>query len=111
MIRVTAIYPNEAGSRFDAQDYVSRHEPLARAMLSPHGLLDIRSTTGVANLDGTLPAYWAVSEMIFASRAHFDAALAHCGERIFADIPNYTSVSPVLQISTMAGDAPDSEGA
>ncbi len=111
MIRVTALYPNEAGSRFDALDYIGRHEPLAREMFEPHGLLEIRSTTGLANLDGSPPAFWAVSELVFASRAHFDAAMAACGEAIFADIPNYTSVTPILQISTMAGDAPDVEGA
>ncbi len=64
-------------------------------MLGPHGLLEIRSTTGLASLDGTPPAYWAISEMIFASRAHFDAAMAACGEAIFADIPNYTNVTPI----------------
>jgi uncharacterized protein (TIGR02118 family) len=111
MIRISALYPNEAGSRFDALDYITRHEPLARKMLEPHGLLEIRSTTGVANLDGSPPAFWAVSELVFTSRTHFDAAMAACGEAIFADIPNYTSVTPVLQISTMAGDAPDLEGA
>jgi uncharacterized protein (TIGR02118 family) len=110
MIRIS-VYPNEANSRFDAADYLGRHEPLAREMLGPHGLLEIRSTTGIANLDSTPPAYWAISELIFASRTHFDAAMAACGEAIFADIPNYTNVSPILQISTMAGDAPDLEGA
>lgn len=111
MIRISALYPNEAGSHFDAADYLSRHEPLARDMLSPHGLLEIRSTTGVANLDGSPPAYWAISELIFASRAHFDAAMAACGEAIFADIPNYTSVTPILQVSTMAGDTSNTTGA
>ena len=111
MIRISALYPNEAGSRFDAADYLGRHEPLAREILGRHGLLDIRSTTGLANLDGAPPAYWAISELVFSSRAQFDAAMAACGEAIFADIPNYTSVTPILQISTMAGDAPDATGA
>lgn len=107
MIRISALYPNEAGSRFDIADYMTRHEPLAREMLSPFGLVEIRSTTGVANLDGTPPTFWAISELMFASRDQFDAAMAACGEKIFADIPNYTSVTPILQISTMASDAPD----
>jgi uncharacterized protein (TIGR02118 family) len=107
MIRISALYPNEAGSRFDAADYVTRHEALALEMLAPHGLLEIRSTTGIANLDGTPPAYWAISELIFASRAAFDAAMAACGEAVFADIPNYTSVTPILQVSTMPGDSSD----
>jgi uncharacterized protein (TIGR02118 family) len=107
MIRISAIYPNEAGSRFDSADYLGRHEPLARSLLGPHGLLEIRSTVGVASLDGTPPAYWAISELFFTSRGQFDAAIAECGEAVFADIPNYTSVTPILQISTMVGDEPD----
>ena len=110
MITISAIYPNEPGSRFDTADYLTRHEPLAREMLGPHGLLEIRSTTGLASLDGTPPAYWAISEMIFASRAQFDAAMAACGEAIFADIPNYTNVAPTLQISRLASDPIDQTG-
>jgi uncharacterized protein (TIGR02118 family) len=111
MIRISAVYPNDPGSHFDAAYYRQQHEPFAKGILTPHGLLELRTTTGIANLDGTPPAYWAISELIFASRAHFDTAMAACGEAIFADIPNYTSVAPVLQISTMAGDQSDSEGA
>lgn len=108
VIRISALYPNESGSRFDAADYLGRHEPLARKLFAPHGLLDIRSTTGVAGLDGAPPAYWAISELTFTSRAAFDAAMAACGEAIFADIPNYTSVTPILQVSAMPGDTADS---
>jgi uncharacterized protein (TIGR02118 family) len=107
MIRISALYPNEAGSHFDAADYQGRHEPLARRLFAPHGLLEIRSTIGLAGLDGTPPAFWAISELVFASRTHFDAAMAACGEAIFADIPNYTSVTPILQVSTMAADQTD----
>jgi uncharacterized protein (TIGR02118 family) len=111
MIRISAVYPNAEGSRFDVADYIGRHEPFARKLLAPFGLLEIRSTTGVANLDGSPPAFLAISELVFASRADFDTAMASCGEAIFADVPNYTSVTPILQISAMVGDASDPEGA
>ncbi len=106
MIRISALYPNEAGSRFDADYYCDRHEPFASGLLGPHGLVEVRTARGVASLDGTPPAFWAISEMIFESRAHFDDAMAQCGEKLFADISNYTTVTPVLQISSLAGDLP-----
>lgn len=96
---VTALYPNEPGSRFDADYYRDRHTPFASSLLAPYGLVRIGSSLGVASVDGGAPAFWAVSEMEFESRERFDAAMAACGEQLFADIVNYTTVTPVLQIS------------
>ncbi|MEJ5978897.1 EthD family reductase [Novosphingobium sp. PS1R-30] len=105
MIRVSALYPNSDGSRFDACYYAERHEPFARNLLEPFGLSEIRTTLGLSALDGTPPAFWAISEMVFATRGQFDSAMEHCGERLFADIPNYTDVVPVLQFSELGSDA------
>ncbi len=111
IILISALYPNEAGSRFDGAYYRDRHTPFAIGLLSPHGLIGLRSTTGIAAIDGSPPAYWAISEMTFASRSAFDEALAHCGEDLFADIQNYTDVAPVLQVSSLDRDTISSTGA
>lgn len=100
---ISAVYPNTPGSRFDAAWYVDRHTPFATGLLAPLGLQRLTTTLGLAGLDGGEPPYWAISEMVFASRAQFDAAMAACGEQLFADIPNYTTVTPVLQVSQPAG--------
>lgn len=100
---ISAVYPNTPGSRFDADWYVDRHTPFAVGLLSPLGLQRLTTSLGVAGLAGDAPPFWAISEMVFASRADFDAAMAACGERLFADIPNYTTVTPVLQVSQPAG--------
>lgn len=104
MIRISALYPNAEGSRFDADYYVAKHTPFARGLLAPHGLDDIRTTLGVAGLDGAPPPFWVIAEMIFTSRDAFDAAMAACGAALFADIINYTDVSPVLQVSSLQED-------
>lgn len=98
MIRIVAIYTNTANSRFDGAYYTGRHTALARALLEPHGLLGISSTLGVAALDGAPPPFWAISEMQFPSREAFDAAMAVCGDALFADLPNYTDTAPALQV-------------
>jgi uncharacterized protein (TIGR02118 family) len=102
MLRVSAVYPNTQGSRFDGTDYVQRHRPFARGLLDPLGLRDLRITLGTAGLDGAPPPYWAISELIFDDRAAFDGAMAACGEALFADAPHYTDVAPVLQVSVLA---------
>lgn len=102
MLYITAIYPNGPGSRFDADYYLTSHTERAEALLAPHGLRAIRTAIGIAGLDGSPPPYWAVSEMHFTSRADFDAAIAASGDALFADIPNYTDVTPILQVSELA---------
>lgn len=102
MIRIAAIYPNAPGSRFDGEYYTVRHTAFARGLLEPHGLIGISTSLGETALDGSPPPYWAISEMVFPSRPAFDEAIAACGEALFADIPNYTSVTPVLQICRAA---------
>jgi len=102
MLCITAIYPNDPGSRFDAGYYLTSHAETAHALLAPHGLEEIRTTIGTAALDGSPPPFWAVSEMHFTSRAAFDAGIAAEGAALFADIPKYTDVTPILQVSELA---------
>lgn len=105
MLRVTALYPNAAGSRFDAAYYCKRHAPFARDLLGAAGLRDLRITIGVAGLDGAPPPFWSVSELVFDDRAAFDAAMAEHGAALFADVPNYTDATPVLQVSDLSDRA------
>ena len=102
MICVSAIYSNATGTRFDGEYYIKKHAPMAKAMMSPLGLREIRTMLGIEALDGSEAPYWAVSEMSFDTREEFDAAMEACGEALFADLPNYTNATPVLQISQLA---------
>lgn len=111
MIRITAIYANDTGSRFDAAYYRDQHTAFAQGLLGPLGLLEVRTVFGAEALDGAPPPFWAVSEMVFDSRQRFDEAMAACGERLFADIPNYTNVVPVLQISRLESAINTPDGA
>jgi len=101
MLCVSAIYANRAGSRFDGDDYVHRHIPFARDLLTPFGLRGLRITLGTAALDGAPPPYWAVCELLFPDRETFDRAMVHCGAALMGDAPTYTDVEPLLQLSTL----------
>ena len=106
MLRVSAVYPNSAGSRFDGEYYVRRHTPFARGLLNPLGLRDLRITLGTESLDGAAPPYWAISELTFDDREAFDNAMAACGEALFADAPPlYRRRACASAQRTGAGDA------
>jgi uncharacterized protein (TIGR02118 family) len=104
VIRISAVYPNSPGSHFNGAYYQGSHTALAMKLLGPHGLQSVRVTLGVAGLDGAPPAYWAIGEMVFSSREAFEKAVAESGAALFADTPNYTNASPVMQVSTLQGD-------
>jgi uncharacterized protein (TIGR02118 family) len=102
MIVVSAVYPNNAGSRFDPAYYLESHAAFANRLLRPYGLTALRLTTGSETLDGQAPPFWAIAEMHFESRAALDRAIAECGDALFADVANYTDATPILQISILA---------
>jgi uncharacterized protein (TIGR02118 family) len=108
VFRITAVYPHTHGSRFDADYYCGRHAAFAREMLTPAGLRDLRITIGTAALDGGPPPFWSVSELVFEDRAAFDAAMAQHGAALFADLPNYTDVAPLMQVSDLRDSVPAS---
>lgn len=101
MILISAIYPNHAGSRFDADYYMTRHSQLANQLLTPYGLQQVRIVLGVSDLQGAAPAFWAISEMHFVSRDHFERAMHECGPALFEDAKNYTDVTPTLQVGVV----------
>lgn len=107
MICVMATYPNQPGSRFDLEYYATRHAAFAHELLGPHGLAGLRITAGETALDGTPPPFWAVAEMMFTSRAAFEAGIAQCGAALFADAPNYTDVEPILQFASIVSPLPE----
>ena len=103
MFIVSALYPRAADSRFHADYYTGPHLKLARRLLSPE-LAVIRVTLGEAGLDGSPSAFHAISEMHFADRTGFDAAMARVGAGLFADAANYTNVEPLLQVSLLVSE-------
>jgi uncharacterized protein (TIGR02118 family) len=94
-----AAYIGAKASRLDFTYYRSKHVDLARRLLARHGLTDIRVLGDFEPPPGDGPRMLAVSEMVFPSRAAFEAAMAAEGAALFADIQNFTDVEPILQIS------------
>lgn len=97
MIRVSVLYPNRADASFDVDYYCNRHIALVEKLLAGSlrgGSVDY----GIPNPVATNP-YVAVGYLMFDTVEDFQAALQTHGPVLLADIPNYTNIQPVFQIS------------
>ena len=99
MIKVSVLYPNNGGSKFDMVYYVQKHMALGREKLGTacKGITVDQGLAGGAS--GTQPTYIAMGHLLFDSAESFQAAFAPHAETIMADISNYTAIQPIIQIS------------
>lgn len=102
MIRVSALYPNETDGEFDHDYYASDHYDLVVERLSALGLKRLEIDRGVAGMEGPPPPFVAAGHLYFETAEAFEAAMEAHGEEILGDLPNFTDIAPVLQISEVA---------
>jgi uncharacterized protein (TIGR02118 family) len=99
MILVSVLCPNEHGASFNRDYYLRAHIPLVRSRWAAMGLEDLRLMRGVDTADGGPPPCQVMALLTFRSMQDFQEAGKAHGQGIFADIPNFTSVKPVVQIN------------
>ena len=99
MFRVSVMYPNQEGVRFDVDYYRTTHMKLVRSLLKPFGLIKTEVDRGLSG-GGNLPApYVCIGHLYFDSADGYDRGVAATGKEIRGDIPNFTNATPVRQIS------------
>jgi uncharacterized protein (TIGR02118 family) len=99
MIRVSVMYPNQEGSRFDMAYYCAKHIPLVREKLGV-ALQGAAVDQGIAGAEpGSPPYYLALAHLLFESVEAFLTSFAPHAQTFEDDIPNYTNVEPIIQIS------------
>ena len=99
MIRVAVLYPNSSGSTFDVDYYKRTHMKLVQQKLGPLGLLGSEVDAGIAGMGDAAPPYAAIGYMFFDTLEAFQAGFDQVGAELVADVPNYTNIEPVIQIS------------
>ncbi|MES2151048.1 MAG: EthD family reductase [Pseudomonadota bacterium] len=99
MIKISILYPNQPGSRFDLAYYTGTHMPLSIELLSAHpGYQGVSVEHGLGGaLPGSPPAYVAMCHFLFDSVEDFLAAFMPHAATLQGDMPNYTDVAPVIQ--------------
>lgn len=105
MIRVSVLYPQTEGAHFNWDYYLGTHVPMVVDRFGAAA----RSTTVEQGLAGGVPGapapFVAVASFTFDSVPVFQAAFGPHAAEILADIPRYTSIQPVVQISEIKSGA------
>ncbi len=99
MIKVSVMYPQQAGARFDHAYYRDSHMPMVKQRLGSacsHYTVD-RGLAGAS--PGSAPAFVAACHLFCDSIEAFQAGFGPHAQEIMADVANYTHIAPVLQIS------------
>ena len=100
MIKVTVLYPNEEGKRFDQEYYMNSHIPMVQRLLGPTGLVRGEIDKGVSGPEPSAPpAYIIIGHLYFNTVEEVHAAFTTHAKEIMGDIPNYTDIQPQIQIS------------
>jgi uncharacterized protein (TIGR02118 family) len=99
MVKLTVLFPNHPGARFDEGYYFGTHMEIVRRLVGPV-LAGAGVDRGVDTPDGPAP-YRFISYMCFESAEVMQAAMAAHKPALMADVPNYTDIEPILQFSNV----------
>lgn len=106
MIKVSVMYPYKAGARFDHAYYRDKHMPLVKERMGAACLFYTVDKGLVGGAPGEPPTYVGMCHIYCESAAAFQAGFGPHAQEILADIPNYTDLDPVLQISEVVVGPP-----
>ena len=99
MIKVSVMYPSTAGSRFDHDYYRDKHMPMVQSLMG-EACTRYEVDKGLSgDPQGTPPRYVAMCHIFSESLEAFQAGFAPHAREIQHDIPNYTDLMPLMQIS------------
>ncbi len=99
MIKVGVFYPDNPGSKFDMKYYLDKHIPMVKQKVGS-ALKHITVEQGVSGgTPGSALTYRVICHLTFDTVDAFQAAFGANAPQIMGDIPNYTDIQPVVQIS------------
>ena len=99
MVKVSILYPSKPGCRFDVDYYLTVHMPMAARLLGA-AVTSISIDIGIGGSAPGEPApYVAIVGFTCDSVEAFTNAFAPVAGQLQGDIPNYTDIEPVIQIS------------
>jgi uncharacterized protein (TIGR02118 family) len=101
MVKISILYPNNPGARFDFEHYIKRHIPRSIELLSAYpGFRAVSIERGVGGTEpGSPPAYIAGCFFTFDTVESFLAAFMPNAAELQTDMPNYTDIVPQIQFN------------
>lgn len=99
MIKVTILYPNADGKTFNMSYYSNKHMPMIANLLGD-SLALYEIDKGLAGRGPNEPVpYLAIGYLYFDKLSTFQQSFGPHAEKIRGDVPNYTNIRPIVQIS------------
>lgn len=99
MIKVTVFYPNGEGKTFDMDYYSNKHMSLVKTLLGDSvKVISIDKGLASGTPDTPVP-YLAIGYLYFDTMSAFQNSMGPATEKLVADLPNFTNIQPVIQIS------------
>jgi uncharacterized protein (TIGR02118 family) len=95
MVKVSILYPNKPGSRFDVEYYLNTHMPMASRLLEP-ALKAVQVEIGAS---GVIAPFAAIVGFTCESYKDFSDAFLPSAAELQRDIANYTDITPIIQVS------------
>jgi uncharacterized protein (TIGR02118 family) len=94
------MYPKTDDSTFDMTYYTTKHAALVSSLLTPAGMKSFVADEGLGSMAPDQPApFMCIGHMTFETVEAFQHAFGPNAQTIVGDIPNFTNVQPVVQIS------------
>src|SRR5260221_11798297 len=99
MVRISVLYPNQPGKRFDHTYYAQKHLPLVMDRLKEFGMLRYEVDKGLAGGGPGAPApFVAACHLYFKAAGGFQKGIGASGKEVMADSPNYAALAPQIQL-------------
>jgi uncharacterized protein (TIGR02118 family) len=106
MFKISVMYPNTPGARFDHTYYRDVHMPMVAAKLGAASKYYTVEKGLGGGAPGTPATYIAMCHFFCDSLEALGAAMGKHQKEIVADVVNYTDQTPILQASEIIVDAP-----
>lgn len=102
MIHTATIYPNGEGKKFDMDYYLNKHIPLLKALLGDSiKIISIDRGLSGGSPDSPVP-FVAIGHMYFETMSALQNSMTPAViEKLKVDIPNYTNIEAIVQISVV----------
>ena len=95
MIRMSVMYPNEKGKRFDVNYFATKHMALVHKKLDSDGL--VKAEVDKAAYPNA--PFIAIAHLYFNSMEECQTGFFTHAAEFTADMPNYTDLVPQVQFS------------
>jgi uncharacterized protein (TIGR02118 family) len=101
MIKVSVFYENTEGKKFDTVYYCNKHIPMIKEKLGT-ACKHVEVDEGLGGAQPvSKPPFVAVAHLLFDSVETFQKAFGPHADTIMGDVPNYTDIQPIVQISNV----------